>query len=98
MVEASRARSNVAQALFELRSECGLPLTANIKQCLRVLLQRLANCPDVVNCQLSSENVVSNINFFANYVSYYITIHRYLYTCASLVAFELRAKKKYSVS
>lgn len=60
MVEASRARSNVAQALFELRSECGLPITANIKQCLRVLLQRLANCPEVISCQLSSENVVSH--------------------------------------
>jgi len=56
-VEANRARSNVAQALFELRSECGLPFTANIKQCLRVLLQRLANCPDVRSCQLSSANV-----------------------------------------
>ena len=60
-MEASKARSNVAQALFELRSECGLPLTANIKQCLRVMLQRLANCPDVVKCQLSSDNVVSLI-------------------------------------
>ncbi|XP_045027920.1 inactive phospholipase C-like protein 1 isoform X2 [Daphnia magna] len=57
MVEASRARNNVAQALFELRSECGLPITANVKQCLRVLLQRLANCPEVVSCQLSSDNV-----------------------------------------
>lgn len=61
MVEASRARNNVAQALFELRSECGLPITANVKQCLRVLLQRLANCPEVVSCQLSSDNVVSFI-------------------------------------
>ena len=59
MVESSRARNNVAQALFELRSECGLPITTNVKQCLRVLLQRLANCPEVVSCQLSSENVVS---------------------------------------
>ncbi|EFX86832.1 hypothetical protein DAPPUDRAFT_207590, partial [Daphnia pulex] len=58
MVESSRARNNVAQALFELRSECGLPITSNVKQCLRVLLQRLANCPEVVSCQLSSENVV----------------------------------------
>ncbi|XP_046458108.1 inactive phospholipase C-like protein 1 isoform X2 [Daphnia pulex] len=57
MVESSRARNNVAQALFELRSECGLPITSNVKQCLRVLLQRLANCPEVVSCQLSSENV-----------------------------------------
>jgi hypothetical protein len=59
MVESSRARNNVAQALFELRSECGLPITSNVKQCLRVILQRLANCPEVVSCQLSSENVVS---------------------------------------
>lgn len=63
MVEASRARNNVAQALFELRSECGLPITANVKQCLRVLLQRLANCPEVVSCQLSSDNVVSLLLF-----------------------------------
>lgn len=59
MVEASRARGGIAQSLFELRSECGLALTANIKQCLRVLLQRLANCSEVVKCQINSENVVS---------------------------------------
>jgi hypothetical protein len=64
MVESSRARSNVAQALFELRSECGLPITSNVKQCLRVLLQRLANCPEVVSCQLSSENVVRFLSYY----------------------------------
>ncbi len=59
IVEAVRARQNVSQSLFELRAECGLPVTANIKQCLRVLLLRLASCSDVTKCEMSADNVVS---------------------------------------
>ena len=57
--EAARLRQGAALALLELRAECGLPVTANIKQCLRVLLQRLANCGDVSKCHLTAENNVS---------------------------------------
>jgi hypothetical protein len=43
----------------DLRTECGLGDTANMKQCLRVLLQRLSASPQVNSMAIHDEHGVS---------------------------------------
>ena len=52
-------RADVTDAMASLQSECGLGDTANIKQCVRVIIQRLASAHDVTGLVLREENGVS---------------------------------------
>ncbi|XP_037070836.1 inactive phospholipase C-like protein 1, partial [Pollicipes pollicipes] len=54
--QAMKWRSDVADAMSRLQSECGLGDTANIKQCVRVIIQRLANAADVTALALKEED------------------------------------------
>ncbi|XP_066997278.1 inactive phospholipase C-like protein 2 isoform X2 [Anabrus simplex] len=45
--EAQKVRQDTENAMDELRTECGLNEAANMKQCLRVLLQRLSASPQI---------------------------------------------------
>jgi hypothetical protein len=59
---AVKIQQNADAAMEDLRTECGLDDTANMKQCLRVLLQRLSACPQVNSMAIHDEHGVS-INF-----------------------------------
>ncbi|CAM1332324.1 Uncharacterised protein g10843 [Pycnogonum litorale] len=54
--ESHKTRIEVDRAITELRTECGLPETANIKQCLRVIVTRLCSSHDVTDVKLVEEN------------------------------------------
>ncbi|XP_065351230.1 inactive phospholipase C-like protein 2 isoform X1 [Cloeon dipterum] len=47
LMDVLRARQDVEVAMEALRADCGLNEAANMKQCLRVLLHRLASCPHI---------------------------------------------------
>ncbi|KAF4530270.1 hypothetical protein B566_EDAN007311 [Ephemera danica] len=51
-----KARQDVEAAMDELRAECGLNEAANMKQCLRVLLQRISASPQVSSIIIIEEN------------------------------------------
>ncbi|KAK7793999.1 hypothetical protein R5R35_003961 [Gryllus longicercus] len=50
--EAIKVRQDTENAMDDLRTECGLSDAANMKQCLRVLLQRLSACQQVQNISI----------------------------------------------
>ena len=52
-------RADVTDSMARLQSECGLGDTANIKQCVRVIIQRLASAHDITGLALSEEDGVS---------------------------------------
>jgi hypothetical protein len=56
---ALKIRQDADAAMEDLRTECGLGDTANMKQCLRVLLQRLAASPQVNSMAIQNEHGVS---------------------------------------
>lgn len=56
VAQAMKWRSDVSEAMCRVRAECGLGDTANIKQCVRVLIQRLASSADVTGLALREED------------------------------------------
>jgi hypothetical protein len=56
---ALKVRQDADAAMEDLRAECGLGDTANMKQCLRVLLQRLSASPQVNSMAIRNEHGVS---------------------------------------
>jgi hypothetical protein len=56
---ALKVRQDADAAMEDLRTECGLGDTANMKQCLRVLLQRLSASPQVNSMAIRNEHGVS---------------------------------------
>ncbi|XP_046407217.1 inactive phospholipase C-like protein 2 isoform X1 [Ischnura elegans] len=56
LMEAMRVRYEAEGAMDDLRTECGLSAIANIKQCLRVILQRLSACPQVNSVSIQEIN------------------------------------------
>ncbi|PNF41601.1 hypothetical protein B7P43_G11116 [Cryptotermes secundus] len=53
---ALKVRQDADAAMEDLRAECGLGDTANMKQCLRVLLQRLSASPQVNSMAIRNEH------------------------------------------
>jgi len=56
---ALKVRQDTDAAMEDLRTECGLGDAANMKQCLRVLLQRLSASPQVSSMAIRNEHGVS---------------------------------------
>nr|CAD7404918.1 unnamed protein product [Timema cristinae] len=54
--EAQKVRLDTETAMDELKAECGLGEMANMKQCLRLLLQRLWACPQIMGISLIDQN------------------------------------------
>nr|CAD7440840.1 unnamed protein product [Timema bartmani] len=54
--EAQKVRLDTETAMDELKAECGLGEMANMKQCLRLLLQRLWACPQIMGISLVDQN------------------------------------------
>jgi hypothetical protein len=54
-----KIRQDADAAMDDLRAECGLGETANMKQCLRVLLQRISASPQVNSLAIQNEHGVS---------------------------------------
>ena len=71
LFEAKRARVDADRAMEEFRLECGLNETSNVKQCLRVLLQRLSASTEVQGFSLIEENGVSDSYWFYAYLVYH---------------------------
>ncbi|XP_035213291.1 inactive phospholipase C-like protein 1 isoform X2 [Stegodyphus dumicola] len=56
LAEAYKMRVDEEQAMLDLCKECGVPDSANIVQCLRVLSLRMASCPAVTSWEITSIN------------------------------------------
>ena len=56
--EGLKVLQDVDSAMEDLRIECGLGETANMKQCLRVLLQRLSASPQVNSMAIQDDHGV----------------------------------------
>lgn len=56
--EGLKIRHDSEAAMDELRFECGLSEAANMKQCLRVLFQRLTTDPQVVSVGIKDDHGV----------------------------------------
>jgi hypothetical protein len=59
MESALKVRQDADAAMEDLRTECGLGGASNMKQCLRVLLQRLSASPQVSSMAIRNEHGVS---------------------------------------
>ncbi|KFM69434.1 Inactive phospholipase C-like protein 2, partial [Stegodyphus mimosarum] len=54
LAEAYKMRVDEEQAMLDLCKECGVPDSANIVQCLRVLSLRMASCPAVTSWEITN--------------------------------------------
>lgn len=62
--EALRVRQDTESAMEDLRAECGLNETSNMKQCLRVLLQRLSASPQIQSIGIQNQQgVISDYTY-----------------------------------
>ncbi|KAG8234834.1 hypothetical protein J437_LFUL015148, partial [Ladona fulva] len=61
VTEAMRVRYEADSSMDDLRTECGLSSIANMKQCLRVILQRLSACPQLPVLRAESTNLPEHL-------------------------------------
>ncbi|OQR80138.1 inactive phospholipase C protein 1-like [Tropilaelaps mercedesae] len=61
LTECAKLKAALDKAMIELCEECGLPTSSNLAQCLRILVQRVAGCPDITSFGLDTSGLFPEV-------------------------------------